>query len=196
MNQSLLLFLRHTVTDLPQARESWAQASDSLAPPAGQHCLCRLPSAPLATGQILHTYSDMHCRSLVARSQTTPPQPQIPEPGCKLQGRVTERRNKKNWACKYMWCVRSHSVTKIMLFLIMQHLCCEYNSDPDKQIQPPKRPVQQQWGSCWQNRCGLCETRQLNPDWGCHHYVFSSLIGALHTKRQRCWQLLSTRLHR
>lgn len=76
----------------------------------------------------------------------------------------------------------------------MQHLCC--NSDLNKQIQPPKRPVQQQWGSCWQNRCGLCETRQLNPDWGFHHYVFSLLIVALRAKRQKCWELLWTQLHR
>lgn len=53
-----------------------------------------------------------------------------------------------------------------------------------KRSQQLRRRVQQQWGSCSLSRCGLCETIQLIPDQGLHHYASYVLTVELQSDTQ------------
>lgn len=81
--------------DLPQAQGSWAQASDSLAPPAEQDCPCHRLSVPWSIGQTLRTYYGMHCLSPAEQYKTAPLRHQTPWQECKLQNRTGYRWEKK-----------------------------------------------------------------------------------------------------
>ena len=92
--------IQHKNPDPPQAQGFWAQASESLTPPAGLYCPCHHLSAPWSTGQILHTYSGMRFLSPVAQCRTTPPLHRTPGPECTLQHR-RKRGSKRGDRTKY-----------------------------------------------------------------------------------------------
>lgn len=85
--------LLYPQSDLPLVRGFWAQASESLAPPAGLNCPSHPLCFPWSTGRNLHTCSGMRCQSLDEQSQTTLLLLQTPEPESKLCHR-TVKKNK------------------------------------------------------------------------------------------------------
>lgn len=165
--------IRWPRADPPQARGFWAQASDSLAPPAEQDCPCHHLSDPWSTGQTLRTYCGRHCLNPAERWRTAPPRHQTPWQECKLNNKW-EKKDKMH---DYLW---SYSCFGNTVDFFSTNL---FNTHLDKQSQQPKKRVQQQWGSYLLNRCELCETNWWNPTHCLHHCVSSLPAVELHRSK-------------
>lgn len=106
LERQVLLSNIHSVSlhilNSPPEQESWAQASVSLAPPAGPDCLYHLLSVPWSTVQTLRAYSCRRFLSLAEQSPTTPLLRQTPEQEYKLQYIYTWRGRAKNTKLRWM----------------------------------------------------------------------------------------------